>query len=1068
MAATDLYEVIVVLPPHRARPVLTGLDATAGISRFYSQIAIGAESRPAWASQTGPTDPADIIGELRSRLPEEAVSDLRYAVMTGCGLAQLRFVPETALATISDGLARVVLSDWSAKQAYHLTLRRELSLCLAFPERDADQPVSGGILPVVAADVAPDGSLVATTDAATTRLWRPGTGEELRTIEASGSDVSFVLGGSAVQITDFDRQRFIDVSTGQVLTEQPAGAVVSPGGLLLAAAANGLVAVTDIRGNRELWRAEGDRFAWAKDDRLFVSAWASGPTFGRDARTGTVLVEIPGYAPAPAPDGASVITADGGELAIWDARTGELRTRLAGVAVPTDPWASQSSVLAYDPAVRAVLIRDRHNALLVVDSLSGEVSFRLHGYAADLISGAGVVLTSDFAYDAASGHELYRTGRRNVVSDAVGRSIALAQLPGGIETQVLDARSGRLRFEAAGAPLRFGGRGSMLVTALDDRRAALYDANSGSQLAALGTMRVLSVLEAPRASSGALETLGLRELEPLGLRESVLESELPSTEQAPGGGPGGSLIEEELSRPGTVENGPEVEYVHRYVVVTGPDVVTPEIAFDISAALVRDRPADLPRSTPVALQPTIDAAGAATGAPEVSFAIYATPAFAMLSPSKFNVEVPADSDPDPVTFRLVASLGADGPHEVSVVLWQGWLLVGRVKLVIKIEAEPKPLNLVRRSLTVPPPGERAAAPEVAIYVSRVSAGGRDTLHYSYEWPARGWPRVDAGSVELLTTADRWLDDKFQLLSSAARQQGPGAGDEPAGREFERIGENLYSQLFTDELKAFYATFAAEAKSLLLFSDEPWIPWELVKPWGGGIDGDFLCAQFDLSRWYYSRSCKVPKSDLVVSEVAPIIPQSDLPATWDEARFFQALPGQWPSVSLHRPLPVRRTEVLEILSGGLTQLVHFAAHGSLRDDGGIAAIELTDGLLKAEDIVGNLVESGLRSATPVVFMNACHSGRQVIGLTRPDGWVERCIDLGCRGFLGANWEVNDQLAATFAIEVYNRLVRREPIAAAVRRARQLLRSQDPANPTWLSYSLYAHPNMTLLAAGSSAR
>ncbi len=102
------------------------------------------------------------------------------------------------------------------------------------------------------------------------------------------------------------------------------------------------------------------------------------------------------------------------------------------------------------------------------------------------------------------------------------------------------------------------------------------------------------------------------------------------------------------------------------------------------------------------------------------------------------------------------------------------------------------------------------------------------------------------------------------------------------------------------------------------------------------------------------------------------------------------------------------------------------------------------------------------------MNACPSGRQVIGPTRPDGWVERCIDLGCRGFLGANWEVNDELAAMFAIEVYNRLVHRTPIAAAVRAARQLLRSQDPANPTWLAYSLYAHPKMTLLAAGSSAR
>jgi CHAT domain len=1062
MAATDLYEVLVVLPPQNAWRTLAGLDATAGISRFPTRIAIGdrAESHPAWAA---PVTSADLIGELRHRLPEEVISHLRDAVLNGCGLVQLRFVPEPALAAISEGFQRVVQSDGATMQAYYRSLRvRELPLALAFPERDAARPVNGGILPIVAADVAPGGSLVATTDAATTRLWRPGSAQELRAVKASGSSVSFVLGGSAVQVTDLDLRRFIDVATGRVLTEQPAAAAVSPSGLLVAAAAHGLVAVTDIRGGREMWRAEGDRFAWATDDRLFVSALASGPTFARDSRTGTALVEIPGYAPTPAPDGESVITVDGGELAIWDARSGRLRTRLAGLAMPTDPWASQSSVLAYDPAVRVVLIRDRNNALLVVDSLTGEVSFRLHGNAADLIGGASVVLTSDFAYDAITGRELYRTGRGHVVSDSAGRSIALAQLPGGVETQVLDARSGRLRFEAAGAPLRFGGRGSLLVTALDDGRAALYDANSGSQLAALGTMRVLSVLETSKAGGGAGSAFTIGRLP----NPRDLAGDLRHDEWS--GQPGGNLLEEELSRQGPDSSVPEVEYVHRYVVVTGPDAVTPEIAFDISAALVRDRPADLPWSSPVALQPTIDTAGAATGAPEVSFALYAAPAFAMLSPAKFSVEVPADSDPEPATFRLVATAKADGPHEVSVVLWQGWLLIGRVKLVIKIEAEPRPLNLVRRSLTVPPPGERAAAPEVAIYVSRVSAGGRDTLHYSYEWPARGWPRVDAGSVELLTTADRWLSDKFELLSSAARQAGPGGGDEPAGREFERIGENLYSQLFTDELKAFYAKFAGTAKSLLLFSDEPWIPWELVKPWGGGIDGDFLCAQFDFARWYYSRSGKVPRSDLLVSEVAPIIPQSDLPATWDEARFFQGLPGQWPSVSLHRPLPVRRSEVLEILSGGLTQLVHFAAHGSLRDDGGIAAIELADGLLKAEDIVGNLVESGLRSATPVVFMNACHSGRQVIGLTRPDGWVERCIDLGCRGFLGANWEVNDQLAATFAIEVYNRLVRREPIAAAVRGARQLLRSQDPANPTWLSYSLYAHPDMTLLAAGSSAR
>jgi len=108
MAATDLYEVIVVLPPQIAGRVLTGLNATVGISRFPSRVAVGdrAESLPVWAAQTDLVDPTDLIGELRPRLPAEAISYLRQAAMIGYGLAHLRFVPETALATISASFPR--------------------------------------------------------------------------------------------------------------------------------------------------------------------------------------------------------------------------------------------------------------------------------------------------------------------------------------------------------------------------------------------------------------------------------------------------------------------------------------------------------------------------------------------------------------------------------------------------------------------------------------------------------------------------------------------------------------------------------------------------------------------------------------------------------------------------------------------------------------------------------------------------------------------------------------------------------------------------------------------------
>jgi CHAT domain-containing protein len=168
---------------------------------------------------------------------------------------------------------------------------------------------------------------------------------------------------------------------------------------------------------------------------------------------------------------------------------------------------------------------------------------------------------------------------------------------------------------------------------------------------------------------------------------------------------------------------------------------------------------------------------------------------------------------------------------------------------------------------------------------------------------------------------------------------------------------------------------------------------------------------------------------------------------------------------YTPLPVRRRkDVTALLTSGRAQVLHFASHGVLRsDDGGIASIVLEDGVLKAEEIVGDEIAIGLRAATPLVFMNACHTGRQMISLTRPDGWVERCLDLGCRGFLGANWEVNDELAARFAIEVYGRLVAGQTIAHAVREARGELRKLDNSNPTWLAYTLYAHPNMKLRPA-----
>ena len=107
------------------------------------------------------------------------------------------------------------------------------------------------------------------------------------------------------------------------------------------------------------------------------------------------------------------------------------------------------------------------------------------------------------------------------------------------------------------------------------------------------------------------------------------------------------------------------------------------------------------------------------------------------------------------------------------------------------------------------------------------------------------------------------------------------------------------------------------------------------------------------------------------------------------------------------------------------------------------------------------KSGLLRARPLIFVNACHAGERGFGLTRLGGWAERFIAAGASTFVGSLWEINDDLAARFAVEFYNRFFglaghTRQPLGQAFREARLVLKDLDPANPTWLAYVLYGNP------------
>ncbi|MDW8318998.1 MAG: CHAT domain-containing protein [Anaerolineae bacterium] len=336
--------------------------------------------------------------------------------------------------------------------------------------------------------------------------------------------------------------------------------------------------------------------------------------------------------------------------------------------------------------------------------------------------------------------------------------------------------------------------------------------------------------------------------------------------------------------------------------------------------------------------------------------------------------------------------------------------------------------------------------------------------------AVGYHWTPAGSVQLDDEPRRFLERTFDRLSKMARSAAdrrPADLDQAYRDELTRIGQNLYDRLFSAELKREYRRIrrlAAQGvvRSLVITSDEPWIPWELVKPYeydeatGEAIDDDFLCAQFRLSRWLASRG--IP--DFVrVRATRLVAPGSNLAYVQRERDYFahELPPGIRPG-----PLLQTKGEVLDALQSAAAQLFHFACHGDfVYDNPDESALVLRDReTLTPSEVIGP-VRAGVARSRPLVFLNACHSGQLGFALTGLGGWAERFVHAGASAFVGTLWEVNDALAAEFAVEFYRRLWQGEPLGHAFYAARLHIRRLDEANPTWLAYTLYADPNARAL-------
>ena len=437
--------------------------------------------------------------------------------------------------------------------------------------------------------------------------------------------------------------------------------------------------------------------------------------------------------------------------------------------------------------------------------------------------------------------------------------------------------------------------------------------------------------------------------------------------------------------------------------------------------------------------------------------------FLVEGPSSGVLEVPEDGDSEPLVFVLVPR--SLGPKTIRIRFEQDNTFVTTARLPTEVLEQVQGEPEQSRVESAPAIEPRGLPPDFTLYIERdtertyslsVCLGDSD--------PGAPAERVGALTFEQEGSPGLYMRTRFEELDATVTDEGATARYADA---VERLGNNLYEKLFIrGGLDSFYwermyprskqqggGAPGREAPTVQIVSDEPYIPWELLRPYrdtprGIEVDPLFLCERFALARWMDVRH----GADAVeLFKVALVVPPSNLSFVQEEVDTFERMQREG-------RLQVERIETREaldtFLARGGAHVVHFACHGHFdQEQPGRSLVMLGGDSLRPDDVAGKYLAFG--RSRPLVFLNACDTGRRGFGLTGLEGWAETFVRTArVGGFIGSTWQTTDALASRFATAFYTFLSEGLSLGEAMRQARLAIKT--PGDATYLSYSLYANP------------
>ncbi|MCP3871822.1 MAG: CHAT domain-containing protein [Desulfobacteraceae bacterium] len=279
-------------------------------------------------------------------------------------------------------------------------------------------------------------------------------------------------------------------------------------------------------------------------------------------------------------------------------------------------------------------------------------------------------------------------------------------------------------------------------------------------------------------------------------------------------------------------------------------------------------------------------------------------------------------------------------------------------------------------------------------------------------------------------------------------------------QLKRIGQTLYDEMFSLNVKEKIKHTKAEYLSLKIDDQLVHIPWELLH------DGqEFLSLRFNMGRLVKTRqSIPVAKMRALARPFKMLIladPVGDLKGAYEEG------------LQLRDYVDKQGNLINSFLdSGNVTaeavktklrnfDIVHFAGHADYnKENAGDSGWQFAGANLKAKHITKMM---GTASMPSLIFSNACQSARteewhpDVYFSNKIFGLANAFLLAGVRHYVGTFWEISDEASSQFAIKFYTYLFSGSSIGEAMRQSRRdLIKEHGEGVIAWASYALYGDP------------